>query len=130
MAVKAEKRLKGSNRRTLKWSTWLGWQLESNWTRPFIFAIYAIAKPIASALILVVMFTVISYVGGEDTRARVREPAGAGPTRIPPVWRMPRPLSVVRKRPAAVRSGAEAWRPVRVRFLFVESPESGEAYSA
>jgi ABC-2 type transport system permease protein len=52
---------------TIKWSTWLGWQLESNWTRPFIFAIYAIAKPIAASLILVVMFTIISYVGGQDS---------------------------------------------------------------
>ncbi|MFN2483348.1 MAG: ABC transporter permease [Candidatus Limnocylindria bacterium] len=38
----------------------LGWAVESNWTDPFLFAIYSIAKPLAAALILVVMFAVIS----------------------------------------------------------------------
>ena len=51
-------------KRTFKWSAWLGWQLESNWTQPFIFAIYALIKPIASAMILVVMYMVIAEIGG------------------------------------------------------------------
>jgi len=55
------------NRNTFKWAAWLGWQMESNWTRPFIFAIYAIVRPIAGALILLVMFTVIAYLGGYDS---------------------------------------------------------------
>lgn len=55
------------NRNTFKWSAWLGWQMESNWTRPFIFAIYAIVRPIAGSLILVVMFTMITYLGDPDT---------------------------------------------------------------
>ncbi|MDQ3881050.1 MAG: ABC transporter permease [Chloroflexota bacterium] len=38
----------------------LGWAVESNWTDPLLFAIYSIAKPLAAALILVVMFAVIS----------------------------------------------------------------------
>ena len=38
----------------------LGWAVESNWTDPFLFAIYSVAKPLASALILVLMFSVIS----------------------------------------------------------------------
>ncbi|KYK31164.1 MAG: hypothetical protein AYK23_00835 [Candidatus Proteinoplasmatales archaeon SG8-5] len=55
------------NRNTFKWSAWLGWQMESNWTRPFIFAIYAIVRPIAASLILVVMFYVITYLGDPST---------------------------------------------------------------
>jgi ABC-2 type transport system permease protein len=46
--------------RTFLVATWLGWHLESNWTSPFLFAIYAIARPIASVLILVVMYSVIT----------------------------------------------------------------------
>jgi len=41
-------------------ATWLGWQIESNWTRPFLFAIYSIIKPLAGAAILVVMYSVIT----------------------------------------------------------------------
>ncbi len=39
---------------------WLGWQIESNWAKPGLFAIYAIARPIASSLILVIMYNVIT----------------------------------------------------------------------
>lgn len=42
---------------------WLGWQIESNWTDPFLFATYSIVKPLSGAAILVVMFGVIS--GGD-----------------------------------------------------------------
>ncbi|HUI87095.1 MAG TPA: ABC transporter permease [Anaerolineales bacterium] len=41
-------------------ATWLGWQIESNWTQPFLFAIYSIIKPLAGAAILVVMYSVIT----------------------------------------------------------------------
>ncbi len=41
-------------------ATWLGWQIESNWTDPFIFAIYSVIKPLAAAGILVVMYSVIT----------------------------------------------------------------------
>lgn len=41
-------------------AAWLGWQIESNWARPFLFAVYAIARPISSVLILVVMYSVIT----------------------------------------------------------------------
>ena len=37
----------------------LGWQMEANWTDPLLFFIYSVAKPVASALILVVMLQVI-----------------------------------------------------------------------
>ena len=41
-------------------ATWLGWQIESNWTDPFLFAVYSIVKPLASAGILVVMYSIIT----------------------------------------------------------------------
>jgi ABC-2 type transport system permease protein len=44
----------------------LGWALEANWTDPLLFFIYSVAKPISSALILVVMLEVI---GGEAGRS-------------------------------------------------------------
>lgn len=46
--------------RSFKVATWLGWQIESNWTDPFLFAIYSIVKPLASAGILVVMYSIIT----------------------------------------------------------------------
>jgi ABC-2 type transport system permease protein len=41
----------------------LGWEVSSNWTQPLIFVIYSIVRPISGALILVVMYTVISGGG-------------------------------------------------------------------
>lgn len=49
--------------RSLKMAAWLGWQIESNWADPFLFAIYSIAKPVAGALILVFMYMVIAQGG-------------------------------------------------------------------
>jgi ABC-2 type transport system permease protein len=46
--------------RTFKSAAWLGWQIESNWADPFVFAIYMVVKPLASAAILVVMYGVIT----------------------------------------------------------------------
>jgi ABC-2 type transport system permease protein len=42
--------------RRLRTSAWLGWQVDSNWTDPTVFVIYAIARPLATALILVGMY--------------------------------------------------------------------------
>jgi len=41
-------------------ASWLGWQIESNWADPFLFAVYSIVKPLAGAAILVVMYTIIT----------------------------------------------------------------------
>lgn len=41
-------------------AAWLGWQVESNWADPLLFAIYSVARPLAAVLILVVMYSVIS----------------------------------------------------------------------
>src|SRR5437870_3793254 len=46
--------------RTFIVGAWLGWQIESNWADPFLFAIYSIARPIAAVSILVVMYSVIT----------------------------------------------------------------------
>jgi len=48
--------------RSFRLAAWLGWQIESNWTDPFLFAIYSIIKPLAAAAILVVMYSVITNV--------------------------------------------------------------------
>jgi ABC-2 type transport system permease protein len=42
--------------RTLRWSTWLGWQIESNWTTPWLFALYVLVKPLAGSMLLVCMY--------------------------------------------------------------------------
>lgn len=49
----------GVGRRILKVGAWLGWQIESNWTDPFLFAVYSVVKPVAGALILVFMYLVV-----------------------------------------------------------------------
>ena len=46
--------------KTFKAAAWLGWQIETNWADPFVFSIYAVIKPLASAAILVVMYSVIT----------------------------------------------------------------------
>jgi ABC-2 type transport system permease protein len=46
--------------RSFKIAAWLGWQIESNWTDPFLFAVYSIIKPLAGAAILVVMYSIIT----------------------------------------------------------------------
>jgi len=54
--------------RTFVVSVRLGWQLEANWTDPFLFFIYSVAKPVSSALILVVMLDVIGGPAGRAFR--------------------------------------------------------------
>jgi ABC-2 type transport system permease protein len=47
-------------------ASWLGWQIESNWADPILFSIYSIARPIASILILVVMYSVVTDAPTSD----------------------------------------------------------------
>ena len=54
--------------RTLRWSTWLGWQIESNWADPWLFLLYLVVKPVCGSLMLVCMFYAARY---------------AAPTRVP-----------------------------------------------
>jgi ABC-2 type transport system permease protein len=46
--------------RTLKWSAWLGWQITTNWTDPWLFVVYVLAKPLTGSLLLVFMFKAAS----------------------------------------------------------------------
>ena len=41
----------------------LGWAIEANWSDPFLFAVYTMAKPLSAAMILVVMYSIIT--GGQ-----------------------------------------------------------------
>ncbi|MCZ2343037.1 MAG: ABC transporter permease [Bacteroidales bacterium] len=54
--------------RTLGWSTWLGWQIESNWADLRLFLLYLVIKPVCGSLMLVCMFFAAKY---------------AAPTRVP-----------------------------------------------
>lgn len=49
--------------RTARTAFWLGWQIESNWTEPFLFLVYAVARPLGGALILVFMVHVVTRAG-------------------------------------------------------------------
>lgn len=46
--------------RSFRTAAWLGWQIESNWTDPFLFAVYSFIKPISAAAILVIMYGIIT----------------------------------------------------------------------
>jgi ABC-2 type transport system permease protein len=46
--------------KAFKASSWLGWQIESNWTDPLVFAVYSLVKPVAATLILVFMYLVVT----------------------------------------------------------------------
>jgi ABC-2 type transport system permease protein len=50
----------------LRTAAWLGWQIEANWTDLFTFVVYSILRPLATALILAVMY---AAVAGVATRA-------------------------------------------------------------
>jgi len=56
--------VRGETLRSFVTAVRLGWQMEANWTDPLLFFIYSVAKPVAAALILVVMLQV---VGGSAT---------------------------------------------------------------
>ena len=58
-------------RRSFATAARLGWLMEANWTDPILFFIYSVAKPLASALILVVMLDVISGGAKPEFRAFV-----------------------------------------------------------
>ncbi len=46
--------------RTARVGFWLGWQVQSNWTDPFLFFVYSVARPLGGTLILVFMFFVVA----------------------------------------------------------------------
>lgn len=50
--------------RTLRWSTWLGWQIESNWADIRLFLLYMVVKPVCGSMMLVCMFYAAKYASG------------------------------------------------------------------
>jgi ABC-2 type transport system permease protein len=46
--------------KTFRHSSWLGWQMESNWTEPWVFIAYSVVRPVMASLLLVVMYMVIT----------------------------------------------------------------------
>jgi len=52
--------------RSFRTAIGLGWAIEANWSDPFLFAVYTVAKPLAAAMILVVMFQVITQGRGTE----------------------------------------------------------------
>ena len=54
--------------RPLRAAARLGVQIESNWSDPLVFLVYALAKPLATSLILWVMFQVVVGAGASDPR--------------------------------------------------------------
>ena len=54
--------------RPLQAAARLGFQIESNWSDPMVFVVYALAKPLATSLILLVMYKVIVGGGTSDPR--------------------------------------------------------------
>lgn len=59
----ARREVVGNAWRTFRTAARLGFQIEANWTDPLPFLVYAVIKPVFSALILVVMLEIIS--GGQ-----------------------------------------------------------------
>jgi ABC-2 type transport system permease protein len=52
--------------RSLRWAAWLGWQIESNWTQPWLFLVYVLVKPLTGSLLLVCMFTAVRLAPGNS----------------------------------------------------------------
>jgi ABC-2 type transport system permease protein len=53
------KKLAGIDLVNLKIGSWLGWQIETNWTHLGFYFLYSLARPVASTLILVLIFLVV-----------------------------------------------------------------------
>lgn len=46
-------------------AAWLGWQVEGNWADPVLFAIYILARPLATAFILAAMYGSVRGAGAD-----------------------------------------------------------------
>ena len=55
--------------RTFKVAAWLGWEMDSNWTEPWLFIVYSVVKPVAGAFILVLMYAVFTIIGNRQDPA-------------------------------------------------------------
>jgi len=68
---RASGRRQGDLARGLRAATILGWKTEANWTDPLLFLIYTVAKPLASALLLVAMIGVVGGAASQELRGFV-----------------------------------------------------------
>lgn len=59
--------------RTLRLAAWLGWQLETNWASPWLFALYMFVKPVCGSLMLVGMFYAADQAAVGTGRLRVAQ---------------------------------------------------------
>ena len=52
---------------SLKYSMWLEYQIEANWTSPLIFVLYNTLKPVGASLLLLAMYYVVTggFLGGD-----------------------------------------------------------------
>jgi len=53
--------------RTFRCAAWLGWQIETNWTSPWLFLIYVLLKPLAGSMLLVCMYWAACAARGGTT---------------------------------------------------------------
>jgi ABC-2 type transport system permease protein len=44
----------------IRTASWLGWQVESNWADPFLFVVYSVVRPLATAMILAGMYWAVA----------------------------------------------------------------------
>jgi ABC-2 type transport system permease protein len=56
--------------RTLRWSSWLGWQIESNWANWKLFLLYMVVKPVTGSMMLVCMYYAVKYAAESGGTAR------------------------------------------------------------
>src|SRR5262245_37892076 len=56
--------LTGEPLRTLGWSAWLGWQIESNWADVRLFLLYLVVKRVCGAMLLVLVFSAAEFAIG------------------------------------------------------------------
>ncbi|MFL5756301.1 MAG: ABC transporter permease [Chloroflexota bacterium] len=57
--------------RSFRTAATLGWRIEANWTDPTLFLIYSVAKPLAAALLLIVMLDVVGGAAARQLRGFV-----------------------------------------------------------
>ncbi len=55
---------KASTLQTFKGAAWLGWQIESNWAEPWVFAIYSVIRPLAGVGIVTFMYLAVAGATG------------------------------------------------------------------
>lgn len=63
-------------------AAWLGWQLETNWASPWLFALYMLVKPVCGSLMLVCMFYAVDQAAKADSLPAIGR-AGLAPEFLP-----------------------------------------------